>query len=228
MLVQPEPENCFEGSQDWRCSRARQSAKTTFYQFAGKRILDVACASAGLLLLAPCFLIVAALVKFTSAGPVLFCQARVGRNGRIFFVMKFRSMQEHSRIGSLVTVAGDSRITLVGSILRKYKIDELPQVWNVLRGEMSLVGPRPEVEQYVIDYTDQQRRVLRVRPGITDPASIAYRHEEGLLSSQSNPQQYYRNVLLPHKLSLNLEYVENISFRRDASLILNTLRSIFS
>lgn len=142
--------------------------------------------------------------------------------------MKFRSMQEHSRIGSLVTVAGDSRITLVGSILRKYKIDELPQVWNVLRGEMSLVGPRPEVEQYVIDYTDQQRRVLRVRPGITDPASIAYRHEEGLLSSQSNPQQYYRNVLLPHKLSLNLEYVENISFRRDASLILNTLRSIFS
>ncbi|HVB55242.1 MAG TPA: sugar transferase [Candidatus Acidoferrales bacterium] len=190
-------------------------------------MLDIAVAAATLTLLTPLFLIVAVLVKCTSQGPVLFRQRRVGRYGKIFFVMKFRSMVLSRTRGPLITVSGDSRITVVGSILRRYKIDELPQVWNVLIGEMSLVGPRPEVERYVTGYSPEQRQVLKARSGITDPASIAYRHEEEMLSSQSDPEDYYRTIVLPHKLSLNLEYVNNISFRRDVSLILNTIRSIF-
>lgn len=146
----------------------------------------------------------------------------------MFLLVKFRSMCGGGDSGPLITVASDPRITSVGAILRKFKIDELPQLWNVLKGEMSLVGPRPEVERYVAEYTHQQRRVLEVRPGITDPASIAYRHEEKLLAVHPDPEGFYRTTVLPHKLSLNLEYIENISFRRDVSLILKTLRSIIS
>ena len=188
----------------------------------------MSCATAGLVLLAPFFLVVAVLLKLTSSRAVLFRQPRVGRKGRIFFLVKFRSMCGAAESGPLITVASDPRITFVGAILRKFKIDELPQLWNVLKGEMSLVGPRPEVERYVAEYTQQQRRVLEVRPGITDPAAIAYRHEEKLLSVHSDPEGFYRTIVLPHKLFLNLEYVENISFRRDVSLILKTFRSIVS
>ena len=228
MRLHPESENCVEESCAWPLSRARTLGNKTFYQRTGKRILDAACATAGLVLLAPFLLIVAVLVKFTSSGPVLFRQPRAGRKGKIFLVMKFRSMAGTGKSGLHITVSGDPRITFVGAILRKFKIDELPQLWNVLRGEMSLVGPRPEVERYVRGYTDQQYRILEARPGITDPASIAYRHEEEVLASHPDPENHYRTVLLPHKLFLNLEYVENISFRRDVSLILETIRSIFS
>lgn len=228
MRLHPESENYLERSTEWPLSHARTSGREVFYQRAGKRILDVSCAIAGLVLLAPFFLMIAALLKLTPSRSVLFRQPRVGRRGRIFLLVKFRSMCGGGDSGPLITVASDPRITSVGAILRKFKIDELPQLWNVLKGEMSLVGPRPEVERYVAEYTHEQRRVLEVRPGITDPAAIAYRHEEKLLSRQPDPEGFYRTIVLPHKLFLNLEYVENISFRRDVLLILKTLRSIVS
>lgn len=228
MRLHPESENYLEESSDWPLSHGRASGREAFYQRAGKRILDVSCAIAGLILLVPFFLIVAVLLKLTSSRSVLFRQPRVGRKGRIFLLMKFRSMCGAGESSPLITVASDPRITPVGAILRKFKIDELPQLWNVLKGEMSLVGPRPEVERYVAEYTHQQRRVLEVRPGITDPAAIAYRHEEKLLSRHPDPEGFYRTIVLPHKLFLNLEYIENISFRRDVSLILKTFRSIVS
>jgi len=228
MRLHPESENYLEESREWPLSRGRTSGRGAFYRRTGKRILDVSCAIAGLVLLAPLFLIVAVLLKLTSSRSVLFRQPRVGRNGRIFLLVKFRSMCGGGESGPLITVASDPRITFVGAILRRFKIDELPQLWNVLKGEMSLVGPRPEVQRYVAGYTQQQLRVLEVQPGITDPAAIAYRHEEKLLSSHPDPERFYRTIVLPHKLFLNLEYVENISFRRDVSLILKTFRSIVS
>lgn len=228
MRLHPESENYLERSSEWPLSHGRTSRHEAFYQRSGKRILDVSCAIAGIVLLAPFLLIVAVLLKLTSSRSVLFRQPRVGRKGRIFLLMKFRSMCGAGECSPLITVASDPRITPVGAILRKFKIDELPQLWNVLKGEMSLVGPRPEVERYVAEYTQQQRRVLEVRPGITDPAAIAYRHEEKLLSRHPDPEGFYRTIVLPHKLFLNLEYVENISFRRDVLLILKTFRSIVS
>lgn len=228
MRLHPESENYLERSSEWPLSHGRTSRHEAFYQRSGKRILDVSCAIAGIVLLAPFLLIVAVLLKLTSSRSVLFRQPRVGRKGRIFLLMKFRSMCGAGESSPLITVASDPRITPVGAILRKFKIDELPQLWNVLKGEMSLVGPRPEVERYVAEYTQQQRRVLEVRPGITDPAAIAYRHEEKLLSRHPDPEGFYRTIVLPHKLFLNLEYVENISFRRDVLLILKTFRSIVS
>ena len=222
----PESHRYIEAFSDSRLSHHFNSVQATFYQRTGKRILDVSCAIAGLVLLAPFFLVVAVLLKLTSSRSVLFRQPRVGQKGRIFLLVKFRSMCGSGESSPLITVASDPRITFVGAILRKFKIDELPQLWNVLKGEMSLVGPRPEVERYVAGYTRQQRRVFEVRPGITDPAAIAYRHEEKLLAAHSNPEGFYRTIVLPHKLSLNLEYVENISFRRDMLLLLKTFRSI--
>lgn len=129
---------------------------------------------------------------------------------------------------SSLTISGDPRITHLGAWLRKYKIDELPQLWNVLKGEMSLVGPRPEVEYFVSGYSAQQQRVLNALPGITDPASIMYRHEEKVLSGSSNAEEYYRTVVLPHKLSLNLEYIDQVSLTHDILLILKTVRSLFA
>lgn len=229
MQLHPESENYLEKSREWPLPRKRAAGREAFYRRAGKRILDVSCAVGGLVLLAPLFLVVTVLLKLTSSRPVLFRQPRVGRKGRIFLLVKFRSMVDASGSdGPSITVLGDSRVTRLGAWLRRFKIDELPQLWNVLRGEMSLVGPRPEVEPYVAEYTHKQRRVLEVRPGITDPASIAYRHEEKLLAVHPDPEGFYRTTVLPHKLSLNLEYIENISFRRDVSLILKTLRSIIS
>ncbi|HKV27358.1 MAG TPA: sugar transferase [Candidatus Acidoferrales bacterium] len=226
MRLHLEPENCLPKSLEWPISRTHSLSDTTFYQRAGKRILDVLCAAVGLVLLAPLFPILAALLKLTSPGPVFFIQPRVGREGKFFLLMKFRSMRATREFGPSVTVSGDPRITSVGAILRRFKMDELPQLWNVLKGEMSLVGPRPEVEEYVMEYTPSQRQVLAVRPGITDPASIAYRHEEELLSSVLDPERYYRTIVLPQKLLLNLQYADNISFRRDVALILKTIRSI--
>lgn len=128
--------------------------------------------------------------------------------------------------GSSVTAGGDPRITSIGRILRELKLDELPQLWNVLQGDMSLVGPRPEVPLYVQCYTDEQRKVLAVRPGITDPSSLAYRYEEALLAGQANPESYYQEVVLPHKLSLNAQYVRNISLKYDLKLVFKTLFSL--
>ena len=162
-----------------------------------------------LLILCPFLLLVGIFVKWTSPGPILYWQKRVGRDGRIFAIVKFRSMVANAEKQGLgITVAGDARVTGFGAFLRMSKIDELPQLWNVLTGKMSLVGPRPELPQYVSEYTPEQRHVLSVRPGITDPASIAYRNEEELLAKASDPIRYYRESVLPAKLALNLLRLE--------------------
>lgn len=200
----------------------------TFYTKMGKRVFDFVTAGIGLVLLTPLLLFLMLLVKLTSPGPVLYRQERVGRGGKLFRIAKLRSMFEDAdKGGSAITSAGDPRVTAVGRVLRRLKLDELPQLWNVLKGEMSLVGPRPEVPRYVESYSASQRRVLTVRPGITDPASIAYRQEEELLGAQPDPDRCYRVVVLPEKLNLNLEYVDQISFSYDLSLLLRTTGIIF-
>src|SRR5437899_493607 len=162
-----------------------------FYTRWGKRTFDFILAASGLVLLIPVLLVVIVLVKITSKGPAFYRQDRVGQGGRIFRIVKFRSMfAAAEKHGPAITSAGDPRVTPMGRLLRRSKIDELPQLWNVLRGDMSLVGPRPEVPRYVDSYSPEQRRVLTVRPGITDPASIAYRQEEHLLGAQLDPDRY--------------------------------------
>ena len=198
-----------------------------FYATYGKRALDILAATAGLIVLSPVFGLVACCIKLTSRGPVLFRQVRIGKDGRPFRILKFRSMMQSS-IGDLkITVAGDSRVTRVGKFLRRYKVDELPQLWNVIRGQMSLVGPRPEVPVYIEEYTREQRMVLSVRPGITDSASLAYRHEEEILANQGSPEQFYRTQILPDKLARNKAYLEKITLRNDIRIILKTISSSF-
>ena len=173
------------------------------------RLLDIFFSSIGLIILGPVFLFVSLLVYFSSPGSVFYIQERIGRHGIPFRLYKFRSMRTGSDIKGLLTVGGrDPRITTFGYFLRKYKLDELPQLWNVLKGDMSLVGPRPEVEKYTRLYTDSQRRVLTVRPGITDPASIFYRDESEVLARAANPEELYVREIMPHKISLSLQYVE--------------------
>ncbi len=148
-------------------------------------------------------------------------------NGVLFSIVKFRSMRVSAdKTGPGITVQGDMRITQFGRLLRLSKLDELPQLWNVLKGEMSLVGPRPELPRYVAGYTERQRGVLRVRPGITDPASLVYRHEERVLALHSNCERHYQESVLPNKLTLNLAYLERVSLRYDLLLILRTIWSV--
>ena len=193
----------------------------------GKRTIDAVLSFASLVLLFPFLAIIAILVRCTSKGPALYWQERVGRGGRTFEIAKFRTMfLGADRNGLHITTSGDARITRLGVILRKFKIDELPQLWNVLKGDMSLVGPRPELPEYVTDYSPEQRMVLSVRPGITDIASIHYRNEEEVLGQSENPEEFYRNAVLPHKLALNLQYIERISLFSDLKLISKTVRAL--
>jgi lipopolysaccharide/colanic/teichoic acid biosynthesis glycosyltransferase len=199
-----------------------------FYAKRVKRVLDCVFSATGLLVLLPLFALVALSIKLTSRGPVLHRQMRVGKDGHLFHIVKFRSMTGvASKMSPGITVSGDKRITRLGTILRRYKIDELPQLWNVLRGDMSLVGPRPELPKYVEIYSPEQKLVLRVRPGITDLASLAYRHEEEILSRYEDPEQVYRMEILPDKLVQNLGYIRNISFRTDLRIILATISRSF-
>jgi lipopolysaccharide/colanic/teichoic acid biosynthesis glycosyltransferase len=201
----------------------------TFYRRSGKRSLDLALSALGLVLASPLLLMTAVLVKVTSSGPVFYRHHRVGLNGLTFDVLKFRTMvRDADKAGPAITSATDGRITPVGRWLRRCKLDELPQLLNVLKGEMSFVGPRPEVPHYVESYSPLQRRVLSVRPGITDPASIAYRHEEEMLADSDDLERYYREVVLPDKLNLNLAYLERISLLYDISLLLRTTSAIFT
>jgi lipopolysaccharide/colanic/teichoic acid biosynthesis glycosyltransferase len=203
--------------------------RPSLYCRFGKRLLDVCLSAIAMILLLPLFAAIAALVKSTSQGPVFFRQDRIGRDGHTFKIVKFRSMINGAdRLGLSITASGDKRITRIGTLLRKFKLDELPQLWNVLSGDMSLVGPRPELPAYVAQYSLAQRHVLSVRPGITDPASIRYRHEEEVLSLHSDPDLFYRQVVLPHKLSLNLEYVACISLWNDSMLMLRTISALLS
>jgi len=191
------------------------------------RIFDILASFIGLLLLSPLFALVALALKLDSAGPVFYRAQRVGRNGVPFRLYKFRSMMvDADKRGPGITATGDARITRVGRFLRRTKIDELPQLINVLKGEMSLVGPRPEDPRYVALYTPEQRRVLAVRPGITSAASLAYRHEEQLLAGE-DWETVYRTRVLPDKLAIDLAYLERRTFASDLKLILQTIVAIF-
>lgn len=194
-----------------------------------KRLFDITASALGLLLLSPLFIVVAIWIKLDSEGPVFYRQLRVGRHNKDFRIYKFRSMRIGADRGSLVTVGGhDPRVTKSGYIIRKYKIDELPQLINVLLGDMSIVGPRPEVRHYVNYWTPSQMRVLDVRPGITDPASIRYRNENELLAEAQDPENYYINVIMQDKIRLYLEYVDNVSFCYDIKLIFQTFKAIIT
>ncbi len=177
----------------------------------------------GLILFMPVMLILAFLIKIMMPGaPVLFRQQRVGQYGRNFTLVKFRSMiPSHS--GSSVSVAGESRITPLGAVMRKYKLDELPELWNVLRGDMSFVGPRPDVPGYADKLTGSDRDILKLKPGITGPATLKYRNEEELLASQPDPHRYNDEVIFPDKVRINLSYLSNRSFMGDLRIILDTL-----
>jgi len=189
-----------------------------------KRVFDVIASLSGLIILSPIFLTLAIWIATGSKGGVFYRQERVGRNGRLFKLYKFRSMHTGSDKKGLLTVGGrDSRITIAGYYLRKYKLDELPQLFNVLQGDMSLVGPRPEVKKYVELYTPEQLKVLNMRPGITDPASITYRNENDLLSQAENPEEYYITKIMPDKLRINAEYISNRSFMKDIQIIIRTI-----
>ena len=194
-----------------------------------KRIFDIVASGIGLILLSPLFIILTIWIKCDSIGPVFYKQVRVGRNNMDFQLFKFRSMRVGSDKKGLITVGGhDPRITRSGYYIRKYKLDEFPQLINVFKGDMSLVGPRPEVRKYVDMYTEEQMHVLDVRPGITDLASIRYRNEKELLERVNDPDKYYVEVIMPDKLRINLEYVARHSFTFDIRLIFQTFRAIVS
>lgn len=194
-----------------------------------KRVFDFLCSLIGLLLLSPVFICIAILIKLDSKGPVFYRQVRVGKENKDFRIFKFRTMHVDADKLGLLTVGKDGRdprITSVGYYLRKFKLDELAQLINVFVGDMSLVGPRPEVRKYVSLYTDEQMKVFKVRPGITDLASIEFRNENDILSKQENPDEYYTNVIMPHKLKINLDYIESRSLIKDFGVILKTIVAI--
>ena len=188
-----------------------------------KRIFDVIASGLGLIVLSPLFLILAIWIKLDSKGPVFYRQVRVGFKNKDFRIFKFRSMRVGADKGSLVTIGGrDPRVTRSGYFIRKFKFDELPQLINVFLGDMSLVGPRPEVRHYVDYWTSEQMHVLDVRPGITDPASIKFRNENELMEKAEDPEKYYIEVIMQEKIKLYLEYVEKHSFFYDLGLIFKT------
>ncbi|HAN13491.1 MAG TPA: glycosyl transferase [Bacteroides sp.] len=192
-----------------------------------KRFFDIVASGCGLLVLLPLFLVIAIWIKLDSKGPVFYRQVRVGRHNKDFRIIKFRSMRVGADKGSLVTIGGrDPRITRSGYFIRKYKLDELPQLINVFIGQMSIVGPRPEVRHYVDYWTKEQLHVLDVRPGITDPASIKFRNENELMEKADNPENYYINVIMQEKIRLYLEYVGKVGFWYDIKLIFKTFKVI--
>jgi lipopolysaccharide/colanic/teichoic acid biosynthesis glycosyltransferase len=194
-----------------------------------KRLVDIIISLLGIIVLSPLFLLFFILIRIETKGNPLFKQIRVGKNGKMFHMYKFRSMTQNAESAGFITVGNnDMRITNVGKMLRKYKLDELPQLINVLIGNMSLVGPRPEVPKYVEIYTPEQLEVLSVKPGITDYASIAYSNESELLALSPNPEKLYVEQILPTKLSLNLKYIQEQSIFTDFKIILKTILKIIS
>ena len=189
-----------------------------------KRTFDIVASFIGIIILSPFLIIISIIIKCTSEGPVLFKQKRVGKNEKVFEIYKFRTMVVNAeKLGTQITIGADNRITKIGNFLRKYKLDELTQLFNVFKGEMSLVGPRPEVPRYVDLYTKEQKEVLKVRPGITDYASLKYSDENDLLGKVENPEEYYINVIMQDKLKLNLEYVKDNNIFRDIKIIFQTI-----
>ena len=189
-----------------------------------KRSFDFFVASLSLLILSPLILAIAVAIKAMSPGPIIYTQTRVGQGGRPFPMHKFRTMVPNAdKLGSSVTTASDPRITSVGRFLRKTKLDELPQLWNVLKGDMSLVGPRPDVPGFADQLSGEDRVILTVRPGITGPATLNFRNEEEILAREPDPEHYNRTILYPAKVKLNREYVENYSFWMDLKYIFRTI-----
>jgi lipopolysaccharide/colanic/teichoic acid biosynthesis glycosyltransferase len=196
----------------------------SLYRRTGKRWVDALCAFFGIVLLTPVLFALGLLVLLTSGWPILFRQERTGRNGKPFCICKFRTMtnRQGATTETLLTAAGDARVTAFGKWLRRTKCDELPQLWNVLTGDMSLVGPRPEVPYFTQKFTPRQLDVLKVRPGITGPAANAFIAEEKLLAGQADKEEFYLGILLPAKLESDLRYAESIAFNTDLKLIANT------
>ena len=196
-------------------------------QLVLKRAMDIVISGGALLVLWPVLVLIALAIKIDDPGPVFYRQVRVGRNGEEFRIYKFRTMVvDADKKGLAITVGRDNRITRMGRILRKTKLDELAQLINVFTGEMSFVGPRPEVPKYVNMYTPYQRQVLLVRPGITDYASIAYRNENDLLAGTEDPEKMYIDVIMPDKIELNMKYLHEISPLADIRLILSTIVAV--
>lgn len=191
-----------------------------------KRVFDIILSLFGLAILLPFILIIAIFIKFDSKGPVFFKQVRITKNEREFKIIKYRTMKVGADKYSQITVGEDSRITRVGAFLRRYKLDEIPQLINVLLGDMSLVGPRPEVPKYVALYTDEQKEVLKVKAGITDYASIEFSNENDLLASEEDPEKAYIEKIMPQKIELNKKYLSEISILTDIKIILLTIKKI--
>lgn len=192
-----------------------------------KRIFDIVFSLVGIIILLPVFAIISLFIALDSKGGILYRQERSGKGGRIFKVLKFRTMRPDSfSKGALTVGSRDSRITNIGFYLRKYKLDELPQLFNVLKGDMSFVGPRPEVKKYTDLYDRRQIRVLSVRPGITDYASIRFRNENDLLAESSDPEKLYIDKIMPEKLDLNLKYIDDNNLFKDVKIIFDTFYAI--
>ncbi|MBK9228682.1 MAG: sugar transferase [Ignavibacteria bacterium] len=194
-----------------------------------KRGFDMVFSLLGSVILSPIFIVLIMAIKINSKGPSLYIQKRVGLNGNDFDLYKFRTMAVDSDKSGLLTVGGrDPRITSIGYYLRKFKLDELPQLINVLKGDMSFVGPRPEVRKYVDLYNEVQKQVLTVRPGITDVASIKYKNENEILQGHEDPEEYYIKRIMPDKIEMNLEYLKDRSFFKDIKVILQTFSAILT
>ncbi len=198
------------------------------YRPFGKRAFDAAIALFGLVLFMVPMLIIAVLIRSTAGRPVLFRQWRVGKEGKLFRIAKYRTMTVRSTNDSPITIDGDARVTPIGRHLRQWKLDELPQLWNVLLGDMSLVGPRPDVPGYADKLDGEFRKLLSVRPGITGPATLAFRDEELLLSRVRDPIAFNNQIIYPKKIDLNLQYVNSISFTQDLVLILRTITGVLN
>ena len=193
-----------------------------------KRPFDLIFSFVGISLFLPMGALIALIIKIEDGGPIFYIQERVGQGGRHFKMIKFRTMiRDADKIGSAITIGNDSRITRVGRWLRRFKLDEFPQLFNVLKGEMSFVGPRPEVPKYVTLYNDTEREVLNLVPGITDPASIIYRNENEILGKFGDPEKHYVEKIMPDKIRINLEYAKKANFLSDIFVILKTIGLLF-
>ena len=192
-----------------------------------KRLFDITASLIGLIVLFPAFIVVSVLVKTSSEGPVFFMQPRIGRCGRVFKMIKFRSMAVMQSSDSTISIKGDVRITKTGAFLRKYKLDELPELFNVLRGDMSIVGPRPDVSGYADKLEGEDALILELRPGITGPASLKYANEEEILALQEDPIKYNDEIIYPDKVKLNLDYYHNNNLWIDIKIIFATIFRTF-
>ena len=194
-----------------------------------KRFFDLILSLMGLLITVPILFLITILIKISSSGPVFYKQVRVGKNNKDFKIFKFRTMHVNADKKGLLTVGGrDPRVTSIGYYLRKFKLDELPQLINVFKGDMSFVGPRPEVRQFVNLYSEIQKKVLNVKPGITDLASIEFRNENEILSKEEDPNQYYIDYIMPKKLEINLKYINQRNLLKDFVVIIKTIKVIFN